>query len=399
MNQMVSISCSGKLHAFALAEQISQRDILDIFYTTYASEKNTILKHLAKRLDKEKIPKEKISTASGIAFPLKLWPSYSYRWNNIFDKWVAGKLSGSKSKIFIGWSGMSLQSIRAAKKLGMITIVERGSSHIMVQDKILREEYRKFGIEFSVPQAIQKKEMDEYREADFISIPSYFVRDSFLEQGIEPGKLFMNPYGTSAGFNMAGQDIKRNEQRKFRILYVGSISVRKGLIYLFEALSKLNIPDHEYEVWFIGEAEPALKSAIQKNTKSNWKWWGRIDHYKLPEYIRQCDVGVQPSLEEGLSMVIPQIMGCGIPVIASTHSGGSNIIFDGVNGFIVPIRDPAAIAKKIEFLFFQPDSLKLMKEKAGSSVRTGFTWNDYGDRYARFLEEILPLNISKHGSQ
>jgi glycosyltransferase involved in cell wall biosynthesis len=98
-------------------------------------------------------------------------------------------------------------------------------------------------------------------------------------------------------------------------------------------------------------------------------------------------------------MVIPQIMGCGIPVIASTHSGGSNIIFDGVNGFIVPIRDPAAIAKKIEFLFFQPDSLKLMKEKAGSSVRTGFTWNDYGDRYARFLEEILPLNISKHGSQ
>src|SRR5450432_3873386 len=336
---MVSISFSGKFHAFALAEQLSQRGILDIFYTTYASEKNNLLKRIAKRLDKEKIPNEKISTASALAFPMKMLPFYSYHWNNFFDKWVAGRISKSKSRIFIGWSGMSLHSIRAAKKRGMFTIVERGSSHILLQDKILREEYQKFGIKFSVPRQIKEKELAEYKEADFISVPSFFVRDSFLEQGIAPEKLFINPYGTSAGFSSSQIAGENKQDRKFRILYVGAISIRKGLIYLFEALSKMKIPDDQYEVWFIGDVESILKAEVQKYNKPNWKWWGRIDHYKLPEYIRQCDVGIQPSLEEGLSMVIPQIMGCGIPVIASTNSGGSNMIRDGVNGFIIPICD------------------------------------------------------------
>ena len=389
---MVTVSCIGKFHAFALAEQLERNGMLDELDTTYASGKNSLLKNLVRRIDKENIPAEKIHTNNLLAFPVKFWQSKIYIWNNLFDQWVAGRIKKGTSRVFIGWSGMSLHSIRESKKKGMLTILERGSSHILLQDKILHEEYKKFGILFSVPHQIKEKELAEYKEADFISVPSFFVRDSFLEQGIAPEKLFMNPYGTSTGFSKSNITGDNNQNRKFRILYVGAISIRKGLIYLFEALSRLKIPTEQYEVWFIGDVESVLKSDIRKYNKPNWKWWGRIDHYKLPEYIRQCDIGVQPSLEEGLSMVIPQIMGCGVPVIASTNSGGSNMIQDGVNGFIIPIRDPDMLAEKIEFLYRHPESLAPMKNKAGSAVQEGFTWNDYGDRYAGFLKKHLPAD-------
>jgi glycosyltransferase involved in cell wall biosynthesis len=396
---MVTVSCIGKFHAFALAEQLEIKGLLDEFDTTYASGKNKLLKNLVQRDDKENIPVDKIHTNSLLAVPVKFWQSKIFIWNNLFDHWVAGRIKKGNSRIFIGWSGMSQHSIRASKKKGMLTILERGSSHILLQDKILREEYKKFGILFSVHRQIIQKELDEYKEADFISVPSFFVRNSFLEQGIAPEKIFMNPYGTSAGFGRSKLTSEKNQNRKFRILYVGGISIRKGLIYLFDALSKMDIPENNYEVWFIGDVESALKPEIQKYNRPNWKWWGRIDHYKLPEYIRQCDVGIQPSLEEGLSMVIPQMMGCGLTVIASTNSGGSNMIQDGVNGFIIPIRDPAALAEKIEFLYQHPESLESMKEKACSAVQEGFTWNDYGDRYASFIKKLLPAPDHKYGSE
>ena len=117
---------------------------------------------------------------------------------------------------------------------------------------------------------------------------------------------------------------------------------------------------------------------------------GHVDYYSLPDYLATCDIGVQPSLEEGLSMVIPQMMACGVPVIITPNTGGENIIQSGSNGLIVPIRDPVAIAEKLEWAFQHPDLLKEMKEKAADSISNEFTWDAYGSRYSAFLKSILP---------
>src|SRR6476660_960074 len=138
---MVTVSCSAKLHAFALAEQLDEKGLLDDFYTTYASQKNEFLFRFVKRQDKEKIRLEKIHTNSPLAFPIKFWQSRSHIYNNIFDALVSRHLRNSKSRVFIGCSGMSLKTIRRAKNAGMKTIVERGSSHIEFQNDILTGEY------------------------------------------------------------------------------------------------------------------------------------------------------------------------------------------------------------------------------------------------------------------
>ena len=283
---------------------------------------------------------------------------------------------------------MSLNAIRAAKNKGMKTIVERGSSHILNQDKVLKEEYKRFGIDFSINKAVIEKELKEYEEADFISVPSFYVKKSFLDYGIKEDKIVMNPYGVGSFFKPA-DNLQQKPGKKFTIVYVGSLSIRKGLIYLFQALNMLDLPENCYEVWFIGKVDNLLEDAIRKYKRTNWKFFGHINFYELQQYLVQCDVAVHPSLEEGLSMVIPQLMSCGVPVIITPNTGGENIIKDGENGFVVPVRSPESIANKITYLYNQPEELERLKKVVVQSVNNGFIWNDYGDRYAAFLQKIV----------
>ena len=146
---MVTISCGAKLHAFSLAEQMEANHILDDFYTTYASQKNNLMQQFVKRQDKENITATNMHTNQLLAVPVKFWQAKIHIWNNLFDMWVAKQIKSSKSKIFIGWSGMSLHSIRVAKNAGMITIVERGSSHIQFQNNIFTQEYDRYGLRYS----------------------------------------------------------------------------------------------------------------------------------------------------------------------------------------------------------------------------------------------------------
>jgi glycosyltransferase involved in cell wall biosynthesis len=118
---------------------------------------------------------------------------------------------------------------------------------------------------------------------------------------------------------------------------------------------------------------------------------GHIDHYQLPDILATCDVGVQPSVEEGLSMVIPQMMACGVPVIITPNTGGQNIVNDGVNGFVVPIRDATEIRNKITWSFDHPRELETMKQNAAASIQDNFTWDAYGSRYHQFLKKLLLL--------
>lgn len=384
---MVTVSCSGKFHAFALAEQLDRHEILRTFYTTYANQKNTWAGRWVKRADKENINPRKIQTRLELAVLMKLQPEKSFRWNNLFDKWVSRQLNGQPKGVFIGWSGMSLASILKAKALGWKTIVERGSSHIVYQDAILKEEYARFGKTFSIHPAVIEKELAEYAEADFISIPSYFVKRSFLEKGVPEQKLLLNPYGASGFFKFEGPPaIKRPA---FRLVYLGTLSFRKGLVYLFEALQQLSLPEDRFEVWFIGSIDEEFSSIVNKYKKANWQFFGHVNHYELGPLLGQCDVGVQPSLEEGLSMVIPQMMSCGLPVIVTPNSGGENMVQDGINGYVVPIRDPLAIAKRIVSLFENPQLQQQLSIAAAQTIQSGFTWKDYGDRYTATLNNLL----------
>lgn len=382
---MILISCQKKFHSFFLAEQFEKRNCLSNLYTSYAFQKNSFVRKFVNRIDKEIIKPNHIQTNLVSAFKSK-FSKNDFSNVNYFDKWVSSKIKENKcAKIFIGWSSMSLYSIREAKKFGIKTILERGSTHIQYQNDLLQKEYKKFGLDFNIDKNIIKKELKEYDETDFISIPSNFVKQSFIKMGIKESKLIVNNYGVSSFFN---PPIQSNISKKFTILYLGTISIRKGLIYLFEAISSLDIPLDNFEIWFIGAVDQEMEIFKNKFSKYNWKWFGHISHYNLNNLIQQCDIAIQPSIEEGLSMVIPQILACGVPVIATTNTGGGDIIYDNENGFIIPIQSQESIKEKIMILYKDQDLLNYMKITAAENAKKNLQWEDYGKRYINNINSI-----------
>ena len=386
---MVELSCPSKFHSFALAEQLARFNHLTCFHTLYFSQINRFFSKFHHRLDLEEIPKHLVKTFPVYLPIYYLWKD-NFRRSEFYDYLVSRRLKGSiDSQFFIGWSSFSFKSAVQAKKDGKIVIIERGSTHINFQNQILKEEYSRFGINFTIDPRIIEKELQEYELADFVSVPSKFVQSSFITEGFCQDKLFLNNYGSSKFFTVSTSQ-RRALKSSFKILYLGSLTIRKGLIYFFEAIKAFNlkVSSKLFEVWIIGSVAPEIKECLADFVQLNWKIFGHINHYELPNLLAQCDVAVQPSIEEGLSMVIPQLLSSGVPVIATTNTGAEDIIINGYNGFIVPIRDSPAISNHLLYLFENRTKLVEMCNNAHSLGVDEYSWENYGKRYSEFLVKL-----------
>ena len=376
----VVVSCSGKFHAFALVEQLEKNGVEVIFFTTYSSIVNPFFRRFAKRIDKEIINPKSIKTNIILAILLKLYRRRPQFVNNVFDLWVSKKLRKLDADIFIGWSGMSLNSIKVAKSMGWKTILERGSTHIEFQNEILKKEYEIRGKIFSIESATISKELDEYTLADFITIPSKFVQKTFVQKGMIEKKLFVNHFGASSFFQ------KRNTRKDdcFRVLYLGTFSIRKGAYYLFEAIQELKSLDLEF--WFIGKIDTEVIELYEVLKKlPNVKFFGHVNHYELNDLIKKCSVAIHPSLEEGQSMVINQVMKVGVPFIATPNSGAEELVTHLKTGIIIKPRSTVELSKAISNLYNNREDLQKLTENVEVMELIENSWEAYGERYLNFL--------------
>jgi hypothetical protein len=137
----------------------------------------------------------------------RLWRKAPRRIQGFFNpQWVVSEAFNRHASLhipeatdlFVGWSSFSHHSLSRAKRLGAKTIVERGSSHMLHQRDILLEEYGSFGLKAPVahPKFVEK-ELVEYADADYISVPSQFGKRTFLDRGVPANKLVDVPYGVN----------------------------------------------------------------------------------------------------------------------------------------------------------------------------------------------------------
>lgn len=380
----VIISVGGRFHAFNLAQQLLKKDYLDFIITSYP-------KFMTRKWG---LPDEKVKTIflkeilyrGWVKLPKIIKNLYNpqYLTCNLFDIIASKKIK--KADIFTVWSSFGLYSLRKAKELGAKVVLECGSSHILYAIKILKEEYEKFGVRPSLenlahPKTIEKM-LQEYQEADYIAIPSFFVKRSFLENNIPENKLIHIPYGVDL-YNF--KQVTKGDNI-FRIIFTGTICLRKGVQYLIQAFNDLKLPNSELVL--LGYVDDDIKDFLKKhlNNKIVIK---HVPHFELYKEYSQGSIFVLPSVEEGLARVIPEAMACGLPVITTTNTGGEDIIREGIDGFIIPIRDVEKIKEKILYFYENPEIVKQMGENAKQRVKTGFSWDDYGEKMINAYQMIL----------
>jgi len=307
--------------------------------------------------------------------------------DNVFDRWASGQME--PCDIFHGWNHHCLRSLLRAKKLGAVTVVERASSYILQGQEILQEEYKKYGVRGSLwPQAYVNKCLKEYEEADYIVVPSEYAKRSFLERGFDEKRIIKLAFGVDLNkFKTQNSKLKTTSQmsklNKFIVLYVGDVTLRKGVQYLLEAWGKLNLRDAE--LWLVGEAKKDFRKLKAKGKKQKGvRFLGfRKD---VPELMARASVFAFPSLDEGSALVTYEAMAAGLPVITTPNAG--SLVRDSIDGYIIPIRDSEALAERLEFFYKYPSQAQAMGESGRERI-SAFTWERYGEELVKAYIRML----------
>jgi glycosyltransferase involved in cell wall biosynthesis len=163
----------------------------------------------------------------------------------------------------------------------------------------------------------------------------------------------------------------------FHVLFVGALSIRKGIPYLLQAFAKLRHPNKRLTL--IGTRMKETESLLSATAGSCIQILGPVPQVQLAAHMSAAQVLVLPSIEEGLALVMAEAMACGCPVLASKNTGAENLFDDGEEGFIVELRDVEALAARMQRMADEPDLVSTMSAKSRARIERVGGWSDYTD--------------------
>jgi alpha-maltose-1-phosphate synthase len=279
----------------------------------------------------------------------------------------------------------ALQSFRVARDRNLQRIYDLPIGYWKVGQRIFAEEAERepewaptlTGTLDSTEKLARKD--DELRLATRVIVASMFTKQTLAESPCT-AKIDIVPYGAPPAIS---GDIAK-PSGKLKVLFAGSLGQRKGLSYLLKAIDILK---SKLELTLLGRKAAAgcgpLESAVRKH-----RWLPSLSHDAVLREMHRHDVLVLPSLFEGFGLVILEAMAQGTPVIATEHTAGPDIIEDGVDGFVVPLRSAEAIAEKLDLL--AGDRERLISMKSAAQRKAGsFQWESYRDGLVRVAREVM----------
>lgn len=304
------------------------------------------------------------------------WPKVA------FDRHVARRLPDAD--VLVATSSVGLFSGRAARARGMAWVCDRPACHIVTQNQLLAEEYERHGLRWpGIHPAVIERELAEYEEADAVLVASEFARRSFLDHGFDDRRLWVVPYGIDL------RDFypePREADGRFTVLFVGQVSLQKGVGYLIDAFKRVTHPQKRLII--VGSWVEETDLFRRRCGSEAATFTGAVPRDQLRRHMSEADVLVLPSIQDGYGMVVDQAMACGCPCIVSDHAGSADTVRDGVNGFVFPARDVDALAARLQRLADDPDLRAAMREAAVAAAGARGGWDAYADNLTARSEAL-----------
>lgn len=294
------------------------------------------------------------------------------------DRNVAGRLREIENiKAVYAYEDGALDTFRAARQRGFKCAYDLPIAYWETSRRLLREEAERYpdweptliGTSDSAEKVERKTQ--ELELAELVVCPSNFVLESLPGAAREQKKCIVAAFGSPA-VNLTSHPKARTG--KLRLLFAGSLTQRKGLADLFEAMKLVD--SNQIELVVMGS--PLRPLAWYRGQFREFIYDPTRPHSEVLRLMQSCDVLVLPSIVEGRALVQQEAMACGLPVIATKNAGADDAIRDGETGFLVPIRSPEAIAEKIAWC---ADNRALV-DGMGIAARkraAEFTWRAYGE--------------------
>lgn len=287
---------------------------------------------------------------------------------------------GGANAIYTVLVNEDLEACRAAKALGCRIIHE-----VMLTPDVgplTAEEYGRYATSSPTTRlaeiaAGRERDRQKYALADLILVPSEFVRGGVIGLGADPAKVALVPYGIDKSW------LERSSYPvPGRVLFVGSVGLRKGSHYLAEAARRLAERGIDCEVRVAGPMEAGVE---QSRPFAGPTYLGQVPRADIHREYSHADIFVLPSLAEGMAVATLEAMAMGLPVITTPNAG--SCVRDGIDGIIVPPANAFALMTTIERLLLNRDLRETMSRNAKARA-SEFTWEKYEGRLIAALSRL-----------
>ncbi len=181
-----------------------------------------------------------------------------------------------------------------------------------------------------------------------------------------------------------------DEDHPVRLITTGTLIWRKGYEYLLLALRKLKDRGITAVLHIIGdgpERNRILFTAQDLDISSQVVLHGKLSTTDVVGQLQQADIFVLSSLSEGISNAVLEAMSCGLPVVATDCGGMREVIQDGVEGYVVPLREPGDMAEKLELLTTRRELRDQLGANARKRVLADFSLDHQAQEFYRLFSE------------
>lgn len=315
-------------------------------------------------------------------------PKYYYGAKKKALDWVASRvLRKGTFDLFHGWSGEALLSLKAAKELGIPSVLEIPTWHRHKGNVVpVRTEAEIQMENASIPQRLlnrllisRQDSLEEYNLADLLLVLSEKAEETFVFAGIPKSKIFRMSRGV---------DVERFKPgirpSIFRALFVGALIKRKGVHLLLEAWKKLSLP--RAELWLAGHPHTELEPYLC-DMPDSIKLLGFSR--QVEELYRQSSVFVFPSECEGSAKATYEAAASGLAQITTRESG--DVVVDGLNGILIPPNDCEALCEAILRLYRDPGLVERMGLAGRQRAVEQLTWDHFRCRVSEAYRTAMAM--------
>lgn len=387
----------GRFHAFALAKSLLALDMPVHVVTNYPA-------FIAERFG---LPR---SCVTGCA-PLGLLHRYIYRFNlagrdswierfihQSFSHWAARKIRQNPTDVLHAFSGIATEIYNSLDGTNQkpLRILARGSAHIRYQYQVLQAESERARASIDLPsQWMMEREEGEYHRSDHILTLSSFARQSFIDKGYSEEKLLMLPLGSSTTqFRPSRQvlDARLNRLHSgspLRVLGTGTFCLRKGAIDFVEVARALQ--GRATFTW-VGNIGPDSQH-LRQEANDLVHFHPRVPEADLHRHYHDHDIYLFPTVEDGFAVTLAQAKAACLPIIATDHCAAPDMVVNGENGWIIPIRQGAAMIDKLSDLNEDRQLPASMVENLWQRCDTR-DWPDVGKDFLKLTAVALKIRAS-----
>lgn len=197
---------------------------------------------------------------------------------------------------------------------------------------------------------------EKLKRALFVSCISYFCRSQCML--FAPMEQWQRMHIVHCGVEPALFEQVSHRQTGRRLLYTGRLAAVKGLPILLEGLATLKVTYPEMLLTIVGDGPDRAQleqMTVQLGLTENVDFVGYQSQAKVRQYMQETDVFVLPSFAEGVPVSLMEALAAGVPVVTTQIAGVSELVEDGVSGYLVPPGNTALLAERIATLLADPE--------------------------------------------